>query len=331
MLMKLNTGILLVLLTLFSHISEAHQTRLAYLDIKALDSERILINWTRPLSDGQALSIHPVFPVHCYGDSMPQSYQLSDVVLDRWEINCGSQGITGEVIVFTGLSNTLTSVLLKYQTSNGAAQQKMLNANDATFMVPQEITPGTSVVWDYLRLGVQHILGGIDHLLFILCLLLITHRFWNVLKTVTAFTLAHSLTLGLAVLGYVQVPPAFVEAAIALSILVLAAELVRARRSDIVLRSPWFVAFSFGLLHGLGFAGALTEIGLPATDLPLALLMFNIGVEIGQMLFIGAALLAFRVLHTMGGPRLAQLRHLGAYCTGTVAAFWLIERVIGFY
>jgi hypothetical protein len=187
----------------------------------------------------------------------------------------------------------------------------------------------TAAAQRYLALGVKHILLGIDHLLFVLGLLLIVRGPWQLLATITAFTLAHSLTLALATFGLVTLPPRTVEAAIALSILFLAVEILHARQGRLGLthRFPWLVAFAFGLLHGLGFAGALAEIGLPAAEVPAALLFFNLGVEVGQLMFVAAVLslrFAVRTLQ-LGWPRWAE--PLPAYAIGTIASFWLFERL----
>ena len=185
------------------------------------------------------------------------------------------------------------------------------------------------VTSDYFALGVEHILGGIDHLLFVLCLLLIVKGKWLLVKTITAFTVAHSITLALATLGFVRVPQAPVEAVIALSILFLAVELVKQQqgKSDLAMRAPWIVAFIFGLLHGFGFAGALSEIGLPQADIPLALLMFNVGVEAGQLLFIVAVLLAIQLWKHVLNIEPPWLPRATAYVIGSVSAFWIISRV----
>lgn len=182
-------------------------------------------------------------------------------------------------------------------------------------------------------MGVIHILEGFDHLLFLLALMLLIKGFGNLLKTITAFTIAHSLTLAAATLGAVNVPTGPTEAIIALSIVFLAAEIVRNRRGDAVLTAkyPWVVAFAFGLFHGLGFAGALSEIGVPQYEVPLALLMFNVGVEIGQVMFVLAVVGLFAVLKRMRPPELItwpSTRRVMPYAIGGVAAFWMIERFV---
>jgi hydrogenase/urease accessory protein HupE len=183
----------------------------------------------------------------------------------------------------------------------------------------------------YLGLGVDHILSGADHLLFVVALLLLVHGWKRLAATVTAFTLAHSITLAAATLGVVNVPQRPIEAIIALSIAVVAAELLRDDgQATATQRWPWTIAFAFGLLHGLGFAGALTEIGLPEQSIPLALLFFNVGVEIGQLLFIFGCLVLAALAQRVNLSLPPALAHLPAYGIGSVAAFWTIERLAGF-
>ncbi|MDP6095627.1 MAG: HupE/UreJ family protein [Gammaproteobacteria bacterium] len=181
----------------------------------------------------------------------------------------------------------------------------------------------------YLALGVEHILFGIDHLLFVLGLLLLVKGFWTLIKTVTAFTVAHSLTLACAVLGYIPLPGAPIEALIALSILFLAREILMGQRGQITLvhYKPWLVAFVFGLIHGFGFASALGELGLRDGDIPLALLFFNLGVEAGQVAFIGLLVLFNFALGKLLERFIPWIQTTLAYCLGGVATFWFIERL----
>jgi hydrogenase/urease accessory protein HupE len=190
---------------------------------------------------------------------------------------------------------------------------------------PWQVTAG-----EYLVLGFHHILLGIDHLLFVLALLMLVPNMRTLVWTITSFTLAHSLTLAAATLGWVHVPQAPVEAVIALSILFVAMEIVHWRqgRPGLTRRWPWLVAFTFGLLHGFGFAGALSEIGLPEHAIPLALLFFNVGVELGQLLFIGAVIAVSLVLKRITWPGWAW--RVPVYTIGSLAAFWTIQRIAGF-
>ena len=188
-------------------------------------------------------------------------------------------------------------------------------------------------IMGYITLGVEHILLGIDHLLFVLGLLLIVRDKWLLLKTITSFTVAHSITLAMATLGFVHVPQAPVEAVIALSILFLATELVKQQehRASLTERYPWIVAFIFGLLHGFGFAGALSEVGLPQADIPLALLFFNMGVEVGQLIFVAAVLAVTWSITRLRIKWPLWVKEIPAYTIGSVAAFWCIERIVGFW
>jgi hydrogenase/urease accessory protein HupE len=225
----------------------------------------------------------------------------------------------------------LTDALVRISFLDGTTFVRRLTPQEPAVRIPERQS-GWSVAEVYFKLGVEHILLGIDHLLFVLALMLITRGTWLLIKTVTAFTVAHSITLAAATLGYVHVPSAPVEAAIALSIVFVAVEIVRASEGRISLtaRLPWVVAFTFGLLHGLGFAGALSEIGLPEGHIPLALLFFNVGVEIGQLLFIGLIVAATALI---GRIRVAWPRWAGLaapYAIGSIAMFWVFERVAEF-
>jgi hydrogenase/urease accessory protein HupE len=239
--------------------------------------------------------------------------------------------LRGQIVRIDGLGNTMTDALVRIVFLDGTSWVRRLTPQQPAATIPPRQS-GWSVAGLYLKLGVEHILLGIDHLLFVLALLIITRGTWLLVKTVTAFTVAHSITLALATLGYVHVPPAPVEAAIALSIVFVAVEIVHLRqgREGLTARAPWVVAFAFGLLHGLGFAGALSEVGLPEGHIPLALLFFNIGVEIGQLLFIATALCLFALVRRirMSGPRWADLAP--PYVIGSVAMFWVFERIAAF-
>jgi len=205
-----------------------------------------------------------------------------------------------------------------------------------------EYLAGSGSVWAgakrYTLLGIDHILVGIDHLLFVLALLFVVGGGWRLVKTITAFTIAHSITLGLATLGYINMPSAPVEAAIALSIVFLCVEIIHAQqgRAGITFSYPWIVAFAFGLLHGLGFAGALSEIGLPPAEIPLALLFFNIGVELGQLLFVFAVLGVLAIFRygagiTRDSPHFLKVERVSVYVIGVLASYWLIERGLGIF
>ena len=249
-------------------------------------------------------------------------------------------GIAGQIVSIEGLSATATDVLVRVESLGGATQTERLSPTKTAFVV--QTAPGAwEVAATYLRLGIEHILVGFDHLLFVLALVILVRDWRRVAITVTAFTVAHSFTLAAATLGFVNVPGPPVEAAIALSIAVVAVEIVNARRGKLSLtaRRPWLVAFGFGLLHGLGFAGALAEVGLPHHAIPVALLFFNLGVEVGQLAFVAAVLntgwLLRRAASVRFQPALIQRKVDGidvaaAYGIGAVATCWLIERTTAF-
>jgi hydrogenase/urease accessory protein HupE len=250
-------------------------------------------------------------------------------------------GFIGQMVSVEGLSATSTDVLVRIESLAGVIQTERLFPTKTTFII-QSVPGAGEVAGTYLRLGVEHILFGFDHLLFVLALVILVKTWSRVAITVTAFTIAHSITLAAATLGFVNVPGPPVEATIALSIMLVSVEILNARRekSSLTARLPWLVAFSFGLLHGFGFAGALAEVGLPQHAIPVALLFFNVGVEIGQLAFVAAVLMAGGLFRTAMAVRLKpalvqrtvnRLDVIAAYAIGTVAAFWLIERTSSFF
>lgn len=237
-------------------------------------------------------------------------------------------GLAGRSIAIDGLAATYTDVVVRVQLASGAVQSARL-APDRPFFIVDGTPSWHDTARTYFLLGMEHILLGIDHLLFVLALLLLVRNRWMLAKTVTAFTLAHSITLALSVFGLAAAPQPPVEAVIALSIAFAAAEAARERTTGagIAGRLPWVMAFGFGLLHGFGFGGALREIGLPQTDVPLAFLTFNLGIEAGQLLFVAAVLMLGAVLDRLLFLRLARLREVTAYGIGGLAAFWFLERL----
>jgi hypothetical protein len=269
-----------------------------------------------------ALPVHAALP--------PRVEQLPGAVIRRWTVVAGERGIEGAVVAVHGLDVAVIDALVRIALADGGGVSRVLRPGASSFTVQAD---ETVAVLGYLRLGVEHILFGLDHLLFVLGLILLVGEIPSLVKTITAFTLAHSITLGLATLGVVQVPQAPVEAVIALSIVFLAAELVRQRRGEtgLTARRPWMVAFAFGLLHGLGFAGALSEVGLPPGDVPAALFLFNVGVEIGQLAFVAAALVVIAAARRLSTPAWRWLEGVPAYAIGSVAAFWLMQRITGFW
>ena len=310
---------------------QAHEVRPGYLYITEFETNQYDVLWKVPARGDLVLSITPSFAPECKQLVPPSSRMADGAQLTRWAMDCGEKGLDGVAVTIDGLVATMIDVLVRIEFASGVVVSRLLRPNDVTFTVNAS---GSNVpVLGYITLGVEHILLGIDHLLFVLGLLLIVRGKWLLIKTITSFTIAHSITLAMATLGFVNVPQAPVEAVIALSILFLATELVKQQEHRVSLteRYPWIVAFIFGLLHGFGFAGALTEVGLPQNDIPLALLFFNVGVEMGQLIFVAAILMLSWAISRLQIKWPLWIKEIPAYSIGSVAAFWCIERIAGFW
>ena len=322
----------------------AHEVRPAYLELHQTGAETYDLFWKVPgQGDDLRLGLYVQLPESCSNVKQPRGAFAANAYTEGWSVQCAG-GLSGATILIAGLAATLTDVLVRIERVEGSTQITRLTPATPSFVV--EAAPSRmEIVRTYFVLGTEHILTGADHLLFVLGLLLLVRGFGKLIKTVSAFTVAHSVTLALATLGFVHVPSPPVEAVIALSIVFVAKEILRSRsrssstRPSLTERQPWLVAFSFGLLHGLGFAGGLSEVGLPEGHIPLALLLFSIGVEVGHFGFI-AAVFAFMALGRRAMQRLrlsplwlhqsAALRLLPPYAIGGVAMFWLIERLAAF-
>jgi hydrogenase/urease accessory protein HupE len=318
------------LLLVGANSTHAHELRPGYLELRQTGPETFDVLWKVPARGGERLPLHPRLPDGCEPIRSVVTHDLGNAFADRWAVRHPG-GLAGGTVAIEGLERTLTDVLVRVAWSGGASQVERLTPGAPTCRIaaaPSALdTAGT-----YLTLGVEHILFGIDHLLFVLALLLLVDGPGRLVGAITAFTVAHSVTLGAAALGWVHVPQAPVEAAIALSVVFVATEIVHDHqgRAGITKRAPWIAAFAFGLLHGFGFAGALAEIGLPEQSIPLALLSFNLGVEFGQLAFVAAALAPITIATRLTDGRLRWLRPLPAYGIGSVAVYWLIERIAGF-
>ncbi len=322
-------SILLVLL--LAPCAFGHEVRPAYLQLRQTSPDTYEVLWKVPArGENLRLSLYVEFPAGCTNVTTPRSEFAGESFTERWTMKCAG-GLSGETLHIAGLSATMTDVLVRLERLEGATIITRLTPSSPSFVVEAAPRP-LQVAMTYSKLGIEHILTGVDHLLFVFALLLITWGGWKMVKTVTAFTVSHSVALTAAALGYVHVPQKPVEAIIALSIVFVAAEILHGMhgREGVTARAPWVVAFTFGLLHGLGFAGGLTEAGLPEGHIPLALLFFSIGVETGHFLFIGAVLAAFAAVRCMRlpAPRWAPL--IPAYAIGTVAMFWVMERLAAF-
>ena len=319
----------LLLSMLVSLAAQAHEARPAYLELKETAPGQFDVLWRTPVLAGMRLPVKLMLPDDARNVKAPSVEELSDSLLERRSIDAGRNGLAGRRIDFPGLQLTITDVLVRVEMRDGRSWTTVARPSRPWIEIAQPRgTAATALT--FLVQGIEHILLGIDHLLFVLGLLLIVRTPWMLVKTVTAFTVAHSITLAIATLGYAHLPVPPLNAAIALSILFLGPEIVRAWRGEtsFTIDHPWVVAFAFGLLHGFGFASGLSAVGLPQADIPLALLMFNIGVEIGQLAFVVLILLMVRAFKVLEIRWPQPLELLPAYVVGSLGAFWTIQRVV---
>lgn len=324
-----NVVVALLVLLAGLPLARAHEARPAYLELKETTPGQFSLIWRTPVLAGTRLPIALKLPEGMRNIEEPSIQELPDSLLERRVIDTGATGLAGKRIAFPGLQLTITDVLVRVELLDGRTVQTIVRPSQPWVELAASQTRW-EVMGTYVVEGLRHILFGADHLLFVLGLLLIVRIGWMLVKTVTAFTVAHSITLAIATLGYVNAPALPLNAAIALSILFLGLEIARVWRGEtsFTIRHPWVVAFAFGLLHGFGFATALTGAGLPRPALPLALLSFNIGVELGQLGFVALVLAlgrSFRVLEVRW-PRWVQV--LPGYTVGTLGAFWTIQRTV---
>jgi hydrogenase/urease accessory protein HupE len=313
----------------------ADDFRPAYLQLHQVDATTYDVMWKLPaLDESTTLKLHPQFPPGTQAITPPSSSYAAGTAVQRWRVQIDG-GLIGKAIEFPNLAASRIDVLVRVERSDCTAQVGRVLPLAPRLVITA--SPGAfDVAQTYTVLGIEHILTGFDHLLFVLALLCLVQGTRRLIATITAFTLAHSLTLFAATLGWLNVPAPPVEAMIALSIVFVAGEIVHARqgRPGLTQRRPWIVAFCFGLLHGLGFAGALAEVGLPPLSIPMALLFFNVGVEIGQLIFIAVVIAAMAVAH-----RIARRLKFNApswwwrvppYAIGGIAGFWVVQRVAAF-
>ncbi len=308
--------------------ASAHEARPAYLELKETAPGQYAVLWRTPVLAGMRLPVALSLPDGVNNVTEPTVEELADSVVERRSIDAGPKGLSGKRIEFPGLQLTIADVLVRVEMLDGRKWTTIVHPSQPWVDIAGSQT-WLGVVATYVIQGIRHILFGADHMLFVLGLLLIVKDRWMLLKTVTAFTVAHSITLAIASLGYAEVPVVPLNAAIALSILFLGPEIVRSWRgqTSFTIRHPWVVAFAFGLLHGFGFASALTSAGLPHHELPLALVSFNVGVELGQLGFIALILAlerSFQILEICW-PRWVQA--LPGYTVGSLGAFWTVQRI----
>lgn len=323
--------IALALLLGFAAPAWADEFKPAYFRATQTGPDTYDLLWRVPALDEQTvLAVKPVLPAGSEELGPRRAFFAAGASVTRWSVRVPG-GLEGKAIEFTNLSRTRIDVLARYERADGTEQVARILPIDPTFT--PVASPGRfEVAATYTRIGIEHILTGVDHLLFVLALILIVSGVRRLLATITAFTLAHSITLALATLGVIHVPGPPVEATIALSIVFVASEIGQGRGS-LASRKPWVVAFSFGLLHGLGFAGALAEVGLPQGAIPLSLLFFNVGVEIGQILFVACVLSVAALAQRIARPplHLQRARVALTYAIGSAASYLVLVRVAAFF
>ena len=299
--------------------AHAHEVRPGFLQLTEVAPDTFDVLWKQPVMDNRRLRIDPMLPDACEASEAKRSERTADALIERWQVRCP---MTQGTISVSGLKRTLTDILVRVAYADGEQLSQLLRADAPVMDLDDPEVP----VLGYLILGIEHLLFGIDHILFVVGLVLLIKAPWTLVKTVTAFTLAHSITLALSVLGWVRLSQGPVEVLIAISIVLLARELAVPGES-LTRRKPWLMAFSFGLLHGFGFAGALAEIGLPDDALAASLLFFNVGLELGQLMIV----LPLFALMWLIAKRLIVSRLLvnaAVYAMGGVAVYWTVDRLL---
>lgn len=298
----------------------------ALLEIRETAPGEAVVRWKQPAIRVSGSGLSPILPTGCHEHGEHRARTEDTGIVETWKMVCPA-GLVGQTVQVDGIADSRANVLLRLVLNDERSVRHVLTADAPSFLV-SEREGKLDVLASYGRIGVEHILTGFDHLLFVLGLVLLVGGGRRLLWTVTAFTLGHSVTLALAVLGLVHVPQQPIEAGIALSIYVLAVQLVpyRPRQSSLMARLPWLMAGAFGLLHGLGFAGALAEVGLPNGEIPLALFSFNVGIELGQLAFVGIVLAVWRGLRALPLRWPESVGYVPSYAMGSLAVFWFLQR-----
>lgn len=334
MILSVSLRLVLVLLVLLSVSSvQAHETRPGSLEISWEQSSQVdtgawQVRWRQPVLGDYAVDLRPQLSSGWLQQAPDERVLTETSLILFWTITAPADALGGQQLLIEGLDSTITDVLVKASFGDGSQWQALVKPADPAVMIPAH-GDATSGVYTYLGLGFEHILTGADHLVFVLGLVLLIRDRRSLVLAITAFTLAHSLTLVALALEWINLAPAPVEAVIALSILFVALAVVRGRQHrDLLVRLPWLAAFAFGLLHGCGFAGALLDIGLPRQGVVQALLLFNTGIELGQLVFVIPVLALMKLIYMRWPGLQLSLERLLAYGIGSMAAFWLIQRLI---
>jgi hypothetical protein len=321
-------ALLLGALLTIPSFSGAHPLAPSLLDLQLAEDGVAQVRFKRPAVQPRGSRVEPALPAHCGQVGEGTTQPEGTGVVTNWQVDCGDEGLVGHEVGFSGFAQSGTNGLVKVTLPDGTQQQAVLHAGQPALAVTG--APGAwQAARDYLVLGFEHILGGFDHLLFVAGLLLLVPGLRQLVATVTAFTLGHSITLSMAALGFVEAPSGPIEFAIAASIVYLATEIAASRGGATLplWRPPYALAASFGLLHGFGFAGALAEVGLPAQDIPVALASFNVGIELGQLAFVGVLVAVFVAARKLALQPPTWARTAAAYGIGSLASMWMFERL----
>ncbi|GAO42754.1 HupE/UreJ family protein [Flavihumibacter petaseus] len=325
----MNRLILIIALLTVAGAASAHEIRPAYLEIRENADHSLQITWKQPIMGEVGVPLFPEISAGWLNDSLAENSYTEAYLIKRWQIPPDHASLDQQSVRIRGLERTITDALVQVTTATNGSFTFLLKPVQP-YVTLNLSRPQAPPVWQYIQLGIYHIWSGFDHLLFVFGLLLLVKKTSRLVWTITAFTIAHSITLALATLHIITISPSFTEAAIALSIAFLAVELVNHYNGNdgLTYRYPWLVSFLFGLLHGLGFAGALSEVGLPENNIPLALLLFNVGVEIGQLAFVAVMLLILAGVRRLQLSLPAWVNEIPGYFIGTLAMYWFVERVM---
>ena len=317
------TVVVVAIALLVAKAAFAHPLAPALLELREAASGKVEVTWKRSALRVPGSDLQPILPSDCPVLEAPRVEEQGTAMLAHWTIDCGQAGIVGRTLRIDDQGPARIDTLVRIELADGRQIQRVLRRSEPSMVVPARASRLT-VFLDYLTIGFEHILSGADHLLFVFGLFLLCSGIAPLAKTVTAFTVGHSITLSLAALGYARFPSGPIEVLIAATVLALAVDLARDEaRPTWMRRFPWPMALVFGLLHGLGFAGALREVGLPDGEIPMALFSFNVGIEIGQLTFVAALLALTPLVRRIPIP---LPRRVAVYAMGSLAAFWMIER-----
>ncbi len=307
----------------FASNSLAHPLAPSLLEMREESGGNFAVRFKTPSLRAPGVELEPVLPRHCEAiEDRSVTVEPNHIEL-HWRVACGAEGLLGAQLSVTGLERSRTTALIRVLLLDGSLMKGLVRADASAF----EVRGGDSVAGNYLFLGFEHILLGPDHLLFVLGLLLLIVGLRKLVGAITSFTIGHSLTLAAAMLDLIRIPQQIVEIGIAISLLMVAVELARrdAEAQSLLRSRPWMVSFGFGLLHGLGFAGALREAGLPVEEIPFALLFFNLGIEAGQLAFIAVSFGLIAWLQKKVVER-SWIDLVSAYAIGSLAVYWVLER-----